>query len=203
MDLSRSVIERIDFGPLETMFPGTTIGWDDLRNTPGREHYKLLAYLSTQFSGRDIFDIGTLNGASAVALSHKPTNTVYSFDIQFRDVLPKVDNVTFTIGDLWNTNVRSKWQEKLLGSAFIFLDIDPHEGKRELEFYIWLKRMGYKGFVLCDDIHHFLDMKVNFWEKIPDNEKVDVTHLGHWSGTGIIHFGSWNVPTHPVSSAHS
>jgi predicted O-methyltransferase YrrM len=193
MNLSKSDIDRVDFGPLETMFPGIAIGWDYLRNVPGREHYKLLAHLSTKFNGRDIFDIGTLNGASAVALSHNPKNTVYSFDIQCRDVLPKIDSVQYIIADLWNDATRSVWQEKLLGGAFIFLDIDPHEGTREFEFYLWLKRMGYKGFVICDDILHFADMRTNFWEKIPSDEKVDVTHLGHWSGTGIIHFGDLNV----------
>ena len=187
--LTKEVISTIEFGPLETKFPNADIGWEYLRSEPGREHYKLLAYLSTRFNNRDIFDIGTHNGSSAVALSHNPTNRVYSFDIKLRDFMPKIDNVTYTIADIWNNDVRTTWQERILGSAFIFLDIDPHEGTRELEFYTWLKRMGYKGFILCDDIHFFKEMKENFWLKIPDVEKSDVTHIGHWSGTGIIHFG--------------
>ena len=50
----------------------------------GRQHYRLLSYLSTLFNNSDIFDIGTHRGSSAMALSYNPTNKVYSFDIENR-----------------------------------------------------------------------------------------------------------------------
>ena len=28
----------------------------------------------------------------------------------------------------------------------------------------------------------------NLWSKIEDNDKQDITHLGHWSGTGVVQF---------------
>jgi hypothetical protein len=27
-----------------------------------------------------------------------------------------------------------------------------------------------------------------FWNKIPNNEKIDLTNVGHWSGTGVVCF---------------
>ena len=60
----------------------TEINWTEFKDVAGKEQYKLLSYLSAQFTGRHILDIGTGRGASALALSSNPTNTIYSFDIQ-------------------------------------------------------------------------------------------------------------------------
>lgn len=59
----------------------------EFTNKQGIEHYKLLAYFSTQFNGVNIIDIGTHRGSSALALSYNINNTVHSFDI-----LDKVSN---------------------------------------------------------------------------------------------------------------
>jgi hypothetical protein len=166
----------------------TAINWDEFMGEAGKEHYKLLAYLAEQVQGRDIFDIGTHRGASALALSSNPANHIYSFDIQHLYPLPKASNVTWSLDNLMTAEGRAPWEEKLLGSAFIFLDIDPHDGVLEYEFYTWLKEKDYKGFVICDDIWYFKGMRDAFWYRIPAAEKVDVTDLGHWSGTGIVRF---------------
>jgi hypothetical protein len=71
----------------------------------------------------------------------------------------------------------------------IFMDIDPHDGPMELEFYHWLKTEGYRGLLVCDDIWYFKGMRDNFWYHISQADKVDATLVGHWSGTGIVHFG--------------
>ena len=42
----------------------------------GRQHYRLLMYLTNQFNNVDIFDIGTHRGSSALALSHNKKNKV-------------------------------------------------------------------------------------------------------------------------------
>jgi hypothetical protein len=44
------------------------------------------------------------------------------------------------------------------------------------------------GFVVCDDIWFFKEMRDNFWYKIPDQYKYDLSSFGHWSGTGIFTF---------------
>jgi hypothetical protein len=167
---------------------GSQLDRTEFLGKPGREHYPLLAYISTLFNNSDIFDIGTHLGSSALALSYNDSNHVYSFDIVRKGNLPAPQNVTYLCEDLFEPDIRSKWEDKLLNAPFIFMDIDPHEGTREFKFYEWLKEKQYKGFVIFDDIWYFKPMRDNFWYKIPDAEKVDITHMGHWSGTGIVRF---------------
>jgi len=56
----------------------------------------------------------------------------------------------------------------------------------EIEFYNYLKKIDYKGFNICDDIWLFKEMRDNFWYKIPDKYRYDLSNIGHFSGTGII-----------------
>ncbi|NBV77491.1 hypothetical protein EBR66_04985 [bacterium] len=187
--MNAAAIHQRSIEHLESAYLGTAIDWGELKGAAGKEHYKLLSYLSSLHQGRDIFDIGTHRGASALAIaSGSETNHIYSFDLNHIYPLPSVPNVTYHTENLLSEAGRAVWQEKLLGSAFIFLDIDPHEGTREYEFYLWLKGHNYQGFVICDDIWYFKEMRDNFWFKIPAAEKVDVTSMGHWSGTGVLRF---------------
>lgn len=166
----------------------------------GRQHYRLLEELSTKFSNCTIFDIGTHKGMSAFALSTNPRNRVVSFDIVSKSGLPTRPNIEYFTDDLMTEEGRTTWKDTLLASPFIFLDIDPHEGTREYIFYEWLRDHDYNGFVVCDDIWHFKEMRDNFWYKIPSEHKLDITDRGHWSGTGIVRFQPselWDAKTPP------
>jgi hypothetical protein len=154
----------------------------------GQQHYRLLSFLASQFNDKTILDIGTHKGSSALALSTNPTNQVISFDIQRKVPLHDLSNVSFELANLWNPTVRRYWEPTILSAAMIVLDIDPHDGPMELEFYEWLKGKGYKGLLVCDDIWYFKGMRDNFWFQIPTEYKLDITPLGHWSGTGIVAF---------------
>lgn len=157
---------------------------------PGVEAHKLLAYLSTQYAGATFFDIGTHLGDSAHALAYTATNRVESFDIVDK-VAPhrkELENVTFHRDDLFDPATRAKWKARLLASALIYLDVDPHNGVMEFEFVAWLRANGYKGLIVLDDIWYFQPMRNNLWYRIEPQYRTDVTHLGHWSGTGIVSF---------------
>jgi len=163
-------------------------------NKHGDQHYKLLAYLSTLFDGKDIFDIGTHMGSSATALSYNPANTVHTFDIQ-NGRLNKtsqgptsISNIQFHLCDLMRDDTRSPWADRLLASPLIFLDIDPHEGTMEYEFYQWLRDNHFQGLLVLDDIWYFKGMRDNLWHKIPGFYKHDLTQVGHWSGSAVISF---------------
>ncbi len=157
---------------------------------PGREHYALLAYLSTFFSGKDIIDIGTHRGDSALALSYNASNRVTSFDIE--DKVPDIkryrSNVVFRIANLFDRAVREQHRRLLLDSALISIDVDPHSGEMEAEFVSWLEEEGYDGVVVLDDIWYFKPMRDKLWAQIRSGNKLDVTPLGHWSGTGLVSF---------------
>lgn len=154
---------------------------------PGKEHYQLLSYLSTLYNNVNIIDIGSHRGSSACALSYNPTNTVLSFDIVnnvTNQAIKNLPNVQFFITNIFDN--LSNYKDLLMNAPIIFLDIDPHEGYMEYDFYLKLKEWDYQGLLICDDIWHFEGMRNNFWYKVEDQYKYDVTDYGHWSGTGII-----------------
>jgi hypothetical protein len=145
----------------------------------GREHYRLLMYVSSIFSKEKLFDIGTNRCMSAAAMSHSMKNQVITYDIiKLIIVNPFLPRVEYVLGDC-------REDKRLLESPFIFFDVD-HNGKFEYLFYEFLKENKYKGLVMCDDIHLNEPMK-KWWETITE-DKYDLTEKGHWSGTGLIHF---------------
>lgn len=169
--------------------------WQDYKNLHA-EHYALLENISHQHTNATFIDIGTHLGASAYALSRgSPTNRVYSFDVLHKRPLPVIPNVSYHLDNLMTPEGREKWKGTILGSTCIFLDIDPHEGSLEYEFYEWLRDNHYMGFMICDDIWLFEGMRRNFWYKIPREHKVDITDEGHtYSGTGLVCFTGLNNP---------
>lgn len=145
----------------------------------GQEHYKLLAYLSLRWNNIKISDIGTYKGASAIALSINPTNQVKSYDVQNVRMLTAIpDNVEFI---LYN----KPFSADILESKIIFLDT-MHDGIQEQLVIEFLQFHKWKGLLVMDDIHHFPALK-SLWDSI-HLPKEDLTHLGHWSGTGIVYF---------------
>jgi hypothetical protein len=156
----------------------------------GVEHHKLLAYLASTFRDRDIFDVGTHLGDSAHALSYETSNRVHSFDIvdKVAGHRRQRSNITYHRDDLFHPTTREVWKTQLLNSAIVFIDVDPHDGGREYELVSWLQTNDYRGLIVLDDIWHFKAMRDHLWYRIEDRHKLDVTHVGHWSGTGIVSF---------------
>ena len=186
---SKAILAAVDY----TAFRGIISDCPEFYGEIGREHYKLLSYLSTFYNGETIIDIGTHRGSSALALSYNPSNTIYTFDIHNKVEnagIKSRDNIVFSFDNLFEPAAQATWKARILSAPFIFLDVDPHNGSMEIEFYTWLKKIDYKGFVICDDIWYFKEMRDNFWYRVPAGERHDLTHLGHWSGTGIINFSN-------------
>ena len=170
----------------------------------GIEHYPLLATISSQIKNKKILDLGTYSGISAIALNYGNlkygnNNTIYSYDISSDNLIPDIfkdTEITFRTDDLFHPVTREINKEHILSSDLIFIDVDPHEGIVEYDMYMWLKENNFKGLLIFDDIHlgtgHLgstsgTSMQM-FWNTIDDNYKVDITPLGHASGTGIVSF---------------
>ncbi|MFZ1987127.1 MAG: class I SAM-dependent methyltransferase [Desulfatitalea sp.] len=150
-------------------------------DTQFKEHYRLLAYLSTLYKKQTIFDVGTLKGYSALALSYNPANQVVSYDLEDLKELHHREELTtieYRIGNVLE-------DPRLLTAHLILLDT-YHDGTFEAKFYNHLKNNRYKGLLLLDDIHLNSHME-NFWNHI-EEPKEEVTDLGHWSGTGLVDF---------------
>jgi hypothetical protein len=117
-----------------------------------------------------------------LALSINKNNEVNSFNLHDELQLNSIPtNINFYIDDILN----SKYLNLILDSKYILLDTF-HDGTFELIFLEYLKKIGYKGYLLLDDIKLNKDM-VDFWNNI-DIEKSDISHLGHITGTGVVYF---------------
>ena len=146
---------------------------------PGQEHYPLLAHISTLYNNALLYDIGTYRGCSALALAYNKSNTIKSFDIvdcvQIRNT---PSNIEWIVG-----NFMEQPTEEIHSSPFIMLDID-HTGVTEQKILDFLIDNNWHGKLLLDDINLNQAMK-NFWNNIT-LEKYDLTHIGHFSGTGLV-----------------
>lgn len=152
-------------------------------DNPGKEHYKLLAHFSTRYQNTTLLDIGTYKGCSSLAMSYNLNNQVKSFDIHpnLRRLNGNPKNIEYIIGDITD----SQFVDTLLSSPFILLDTD-HDGPFEYKFYEHLKSIKWNGTLMLDDISLNNPMR-DFWSEIVE-EKYDLSHYGHHSGTGLVIF---------------
>jgi GTP-binding protein EngB required for normal cell division len=203
IQLSTDAITKIDINYLLDGIDTSVweAGWNQFQSKPGHNHYKLLAYLSQYIDG-NIIDIGTLTGASAIALSHNTDNKVYTFDLaettfcqwgskrklmtvdnpEFRYAKNKRKNIVQKIGDVLES------PKLLLNSKLIFLDID-HSGKAEDDIVQFLMDNDWKGILIMDDTHDLvLQDIINKTKKFATIH--DLTDIGHSSGTTAMVFGT-------------
>jgi len=152
------------------------------QNKSSKEHYRLLTYLSNYYNSEIFLDIGTLKGCSAIALSTNITNKVYSFNLNEQKELKEIpNNIEFIIDNVINGN----FDDLIMKSKLILLDTF-HDGTFEQMFYDYIKRLDYKGILILDDIHLNNEMEF-FWNNIEKN-KIDITNIGHSTGTGVVIF---------------
>jgi hypothetical protein len=145
-----------------------------------KEHYRLLTHISNSFNDETFIDVGTLKGSSALALSTNKKNKVYSFNLSSQLELNSLpENVEFIIDNV----LSGKYNNILLSSKFILLDTF-HDGSFEQEFLNYLKSINYSGVLILDDIYLNNEMRF-FWENIKE-DKLDITNIGHSSGTGVV-----------------
>jgi predicted O-methyltransferase YrrM len=186
----------------------TPQGKIDLSKNVGIEHYKLFAGISKQYINCNILEIGTHHGNSAVALGYGLLSN-NNIKIKTYDIKPFLKpecklffgkfNIKYNLLNLFDEDIREKHKEYILSNDIIFIDIDPHEGVLEYEMYCWLKNNDFNGLILFDDIKLGLghiangyretkNTMIEFWNKIDNKYKIDLTHIGHHSGTGLVCF---------------
>ena len=152
-------------------------------DVPGKEHYTLLAHISSQLNDVPLLDIGTYKGCSALALSYNQQNQVHSFDIvDARAIQNMPSNIQFYVDDILDI----KFKELVLSSPFILVDT-LHDGIFEKQFHTFLQAISWNGTLMLDDIY-LNDAMKEYWNAITE-KKVDVSSSGHWSGTGMVFFG--------------
>jgi len=95
-------------------------------------------------------------------------------------------NISFKKMDVINED-----EEILKSSPFLFLDIS-HNGKDERAFTDKLFSIGYKGYVLCDDVETNL-FPLREWFSSLQTTKYYLTPIGHSTGTGLLDMGDNGV----------
>lgn len=181
ISVSKTYLNNLDLSHNDYMLKNMSDFANYYHYPSGQEHYRLLSFISKLYDNEILYDIGTNNGCSAIALSENNSNVVKTYDIvdyKNHGVITK-SNIIFYLENIAN-NI-----EVLKETRFIMLDAN-HDGVFENIFYNKLKEINYKGLLFLDDIHLNSDMK-KFWGNILE-EKYDLTIKGHNTGSGLIVF---------------
>ena len=89
-------------------------------------------------------------------------------------------------------DINNENEDVIKSAKIILLDI-AHDGWQERKFTDMLKRIDYKGILICDDIHCPFYPQMEPWWNSLDGEKYDITDIGHMWGTGLINYGSEKI----------
>ena len=197
VDLSLRAIEaarKQDLSSVQARLKGRFRFPDSIVSTWPGEHYKLLAGLVEVLAPKQVVEIGTAQGISALALKrHLPqAGKVVTFDlIPWRDY-PNccLDDGDFSdgrleqmIADLGNPATVDRHRELLESTDLLFIDA-AKDGILEMRLIENLSSLSYvrPPIVVFDDIRLWNMLAI--WREL-QWPKLDITSFGHWSGTGI------------------
>lgn len=161
---------------------------------PG-EHYKLLAALVAVYRPKQVIEIGTATGLSALAMrEYLPAGSrLATFDIvpwdDFPDTCLRDDDfadgaLSQIIGDVSDPEVMQQ-HAGLFGAAdLIFVD-GPKDGRFERVLLDRLVELDLRQrpLLVFDDIRVWNMLAI--WRAVA-LPKLDLTSFGHWSGTGLV-----------------
>ncbi len=177
---SERELNELDMSGILTCLPETETEFRGYVNSfAGREHYRLLKWLSDSTFQSQIVEIGVYKGCSGVALSQNPANNVIGFDL--------INNVTCTLPNNYKLifDDYRNYTDIIKSSNFIFYDTN-HDGVLETQFIEYIKKIKYKGLVIFDDIY-LNNQMISFWREMNYSFPcMDLTRIGHCTGTGVI-----------------
>jgi hypothetical protein len=161
----------------------------------GVEHYRLLKWISdnVEFANmpmrNQILEIGTYMGFSAGCFASNEKRFIYSVDISFdfyHNLLPR-PNISL---HKYESTVDQPVPDYLMLAPLVFVDT-WHEGLIEKSIFDMCMGLTestpWRGILIYDDIYYNDAMK-EFWTSVKHPGKIDATHIGHHTGTGIIDF---------------
>lgn len=161
---------------------------------PG-EHYKLMAGFVKVLQPKVLIEIGTDTGLSSLAMKKylPPDGKLVTFDLRPWREVPEHDLVEADfadgrleqrIADLADPDVFEENRSLLQRAQLFFID-----GPKNLTFETALMKhlrtiqFDQPPILIFDDTR--LTSMLKFWYELP-MPKLDLTGLGHWSGTGMI-----------------
>ncbi len=179
----------------------TRLKFSDARNLrnpyvncwPG-ENYRLLAGFVKVLQPRRIIEIGTEKGLGTLAMQEAlpPGGKILTFDIfpwsPEESVITQADidggAVVPLLDDLSRVEVAARYAKELKETDFFFIDA-AKDGVQERVFLENFRVVGLKkgALLFFDDIRLWNMLAI--WREI-QMPKLDLTGLGHWSGSGIV-----------------
>ena len=213
IEITHEILNNFDMSKYEAIFskdnqPGDQYPFWDMDRY--HKYYKILAYLSTFYDNEILVDIGTRRGHSAASLAYNENNVVYTYndredEVPENDVFEKMTNIKPFIlsnyhgaGDLGNILGEDEHKNILLKSSLIFMDVDPHDGRKETALFDFLVDNDYRGITLWDDIAFQLatwfERVKHIVNRLPHLTCCDLNDYS-WSdgSTGVICFGGQEV----------
>lgn len=168
-----------------------TIDIAEVKTIPYR--HRFYRWLSLQFNGSIIVEMGTFQGNSTRSWAHNKTNLVLTYDIIDRSASTKhwfsrVHNILSAVEDC--NDVGPEWFSKV---DIIYLDVS-HNGDDEALF---LKRIDpyFKGILVMDDINtekHYGKL-YDFFNGLEREHHLLPNSIGAYYGTGVVPYGDWTV----------
>ncbi len=160
---------------------------------PG-ENYRLLAGFVKVLKPRRIIEVGTEKGLAALAMQEvlPAGGKILTFDIfpwsADYSVITQSDidqgTITPLKDDLSIPETAARYSKELKEADFIFVDA-AKDGVQERLFLDNFRTVGLKrgAILFFDDIRLWNMLKI--WREI-SLPKLDLTGLGHWSGSGVV-----------------
>lgn len=162
---------------------------------PG-EHYKLIVALMEEVKPKLVVEIGTYTGLSALAFLRSPGRLV-TFDVvpwkrfpgtYLREQDFAAGRFEQIVADLGDPSAADRYAALLREADLVFVDA-AKDGVLERRILANFERVKLRPgtLVLFDDIRvwNMLDI----WRGIA-HPKIDLTSLGHYSGTGLVDWAS-------------
>ncbi len=161
---------------------------------PG-EHYKFLVAIIKEIKPKNVLEIGTHTGLSAlsmlpflpedaelITIDIIPWNQIHGTYLKHSDFTN--DKFTQIICDLANPYIAEIHADILRKSDVIFIDA-PKDNIFERNLLANFSNIGLKSgtLLIFDDIR--LWNMLSIWREI-DHPKLDITNFGHWTGTGLV-----------------
>lgn len=164
---------------------------DEVRQWPG-QHYRFLTALAEVWGARNVVEIGTHRGASALALLESAqVSDLTTFDVIAWESIPHSllrdddfgPRLSQEIVDLGSAAAFAPYAALFEEADLVFVD-GPKDGRFEYVFLPLLLSTtpGRRQLVVVDDVR-VLPM-VDLWRSVP-LPKIDAASVGHFSGTGM------------------
>lgn len=154
------------------------------------KRHPFYVWMTQQFDGAIILDLGTSKGRSALCFAQNPKNLVITYDVFQRagHHLDRYHNIIYKIFDVIKLN--PSWFSKV---DIICLDIS-HNGEDEARF-LELIEPHFKGILIMDDVEDSQTWPelAALFNNLKREHHLLPASIKASRGTGVVPYGDWTI----------